>query len=84
MAVIKTVSEKGRISLGKKFAGQNVVVDEIQEGVWIIKVGKFIPDDERWLLSPGVREDLDEAIAWAKNNPPAETNIEELEDKINR
>lgn len=31
MAVVKTVGNSGQISLGKKFAGQHVLVDEIEE-----------------------------------------------------
>jgi hypothetical protein len=30
MGIIKTVGSSGQISLGKKFAGQNVMLDEIE------------------------------------------------------
>ena len=84
MAVIKTVGTSGQISLGKKFSGQTVMLDEIQAGVWIVKIGQFIPDNERWLHGPDVKANLDEAIAWAEKNPPKDTNFEELETRIKR
>ena len=84
MNTIKTVGSSGQISLGKKFAGQTVMLDEIDTGVWIVKLGRFIPDNERWLRRPGVQAELNEAIAWAEKNPPEDTNFEELESRIKR
>ena len=82
MNTIKTVGSSGQISLGKKFAGQTVMLDEIDTGVWIVKLGRFIPDNERWLHKPDVQAELNEAIAWANKNPPEDTNFEELEARI--
>lgn len=82
MNTIKTVGSSGQISLGKKFAGQTVMLDEIDTGVWIVKLGRFIPDNERWLHRPDVQTELNEAIAWANKNPPEDTNFEELEARI--
>jgi hypothetical protein len=79
MSVVKTVGSSGQISLGKKFAGQTVLLDEIETGVWIIKLGRFIPENETWLHRPEVQSELNEAIAWAEDHPPKETNLEEME-----
>jgi len=84
MAIIKTVGSSGQISLGKKFAGQTVMLDEIQAGVWVMKIGRFIPDNEKWLYEPDAQVELNEAIAWAEKNPPEDTNFEELEARIKR
>lgn len=82
MNAIKTVGSSGQISLGKQFAGQTVIIDKIDAGVWIIKLGHFIPDNERWLHRPDIQTDLNEAITWAEKNTPKETKIEELEAQI--
>ena len=82
MYTIKTVGSSGQISLGKKFAGQTVMLEEIDTGVWIVKLGRFIPNNERWLHRPDVQAELNEAIAWAEKNPPEDTNFEELEARI--
>jgi hypothetical protein len=79
MGVIKTVGSSGQISLGKKFAGQTVILDELEAGVWIVKLGRFIPDSEKWLHRPEVQAELNEAITWAEENPPKDTDLDELE-----
>lgn len=78
MSVIKTIGANGQISLGKEYAGKSVLVDEIEPGVWIVKVGQFIPDSERWLHEPSTQRKLDEAIAWAEATSPSD-NVAELE-----
>lgn len=82
MAVIKTVGSSGQIALGKQYAGRHIMMEELEPGVWILKVGEFIPDNERWLHEPEVKEKLDKALAWAERNPPRETDLKELEEKI--
>lgn len=70
MPTVKTIGSSGQIALGKSYAGRQVLVDEIEPGVWVIKVGAFIPDSERWLHEPEAAASLDRAIAWAEKNPP--------------
>lgn len=82
MAVIKTIGSSGQIALGKQYAGRHVLVEETEPGNWIIKVGELIPDSERWLHSPDVKETLNGALAWVAQNPPAETDLNELEKRI--
>ena len=80
--VIRKVSSKGHIVLGKQYAGRRVSVDEMEPGVWIVKVGKLIPDNERWLHTPEVQAKLGRAIARAEEEPLWETDLEELERKL--
>ena len=70
MALIKTIGRSGQIALGKEYVGRHVLIDELEPGVWLVKLGEFVPDNERWLWDTQVQKDLDEAIAWAENNPP--------------
>ncbi|HEY2737984.1 MAG TPA: hypothetical protein VGK45_06230, partial [Thermoanaerobaculia bacterium] len=62
MAAIKTLGSSGQISLGKRYAGRQAVVNELEPGVWIVKVGDFIPDNERWLHEPEVKAKIDRAL----------------------
>ena len=82
MAVIKTVGQSGQIALGKAYAGRHVLMDELEPGVWLVKLGEFIPDSERWLHAPEVKADLDEAIAWAESHPALETDLDALEKRL--
>ena len=82
MAAVKTVGSSGQIALGKEFAGRQVLVDQVEPGVWLIKLGEFVPDSERWLFAAEVAADLDEAIAWAEDNPAHETDLDALEGEV--
>jgi hypothetical protein len=78
MATIKTIGRSGQIALGKEYAGRSVLIDQLEPGVWIIKLGEFIPDSERWLYDAQVQHEVEEAIAWAEQNPPRPTDLEAL------
>ena len=82
MSAVKTVGKSGQITLGKQYAGKQVLVDEIESGVWILKIGHFIPQNEQWLHQPDVKADLDQAVAWAESNPPQSSDLEVLEDRM--
>lgn len=82
MTTIKTIGANGQISLGKEHAGKSVSVDELEPGVWVVKLGRFIPDNERWLHEPATQAKLDEALAWAEQTPPAD-NLATVEAQIN-
>ncbi len=82
MSVIKSVGNNGQISIGKEFAGKLVLVDQVEPGVWILKLGEFIPDNERWLFEQRTESDLDEAIEWANNTAPQASDLNELESRV--
>ena len=75
MTIIKTIGRNGEITLGKKYAGQDVILDEIRPGFWIIKCGSFMPDSERWLHETNAQVEIDEAVAWAEIHPPADSDL---------
>ena len=78
---VKVIGHNGQLSLGKAFAGQMVMIDQVDKGTWIIKTGEFIPDSEKWLYSGDNLEKLNRALSWAKNNQPKD-NFEEIAGKI--
>jgi hypothetical protein len=82
--MVKTIGSSGQISLGKQYAGRTVTVEEVEEGVWLIKAARVIPESELWLhTSPG-REKLTQAIEWAAQNPPRASNLRALEHRLSR
>ncbi len=83
-ASVKTIGTSGQLSLGKQHAGRAALVEEIEPGVWLIKLGEVVPDSERWLFEVGVRADLDRALEWAVANPPSATDLDQLEAEIRR
>ena len=84
MGTIKSVGRSGQISLGKKHAGRSVLIDQIDAGVWIIKLGKFIPESEQWLHQANIKNELNEAIAWAEKNPPCKSDLKALESRLKK
>ncbi|MDQ3457764.1 MAG: hypothetical protein M3498_00450 [Deinococcota bacterium] len=79
---VKTIGGSGQLSLGKDYAGKTVVIESPEPGMWIIKTAQVIPDNEMWMLQEPMRTDIDEAIRWAEENPPAETDLDDLLKKL--
>lgn len=79
---IKTVGASGQISLGKEYAGRPVLIEELEEGVWIIKTAKIIPDREIWMHEEPTMSRIDKAIVHAEKNKPTQTDLEALRAKI--
>jgi hypothetical protein len=69
---VKVIGANGQISLGKQFAGRQVLVEEQETGVWLIRTATVIPDNERWMHEPVAAADLSSALAWSQENPPAD------------
>lgn len=82
MPALKMVGSSGQIALGKQYAGRHVLVDQVEPGVWIVKLGEFIPDNERWLHTEEARDALDEAVRWAEEHSPETTNLDGLAEAV--
>ena len=72
---VKVVGSNGQISLGKEFAGRQILVEERESGVWLIRTVKVVPHNELWLHEPAASRDLGLALAWAKQNPPRASKL---------
>lgn len=79
---VKTIGASGQISLGKEYAGRHVIIEEIEEGVWFIKIASIIPDNEMWIHEEPVKSRIDRAIKWAEEKRPSETDLRELSGRI--
>ena len=79
---IKVIGANGQISLGKQFAGRQVLVEEQEPGVWLVRTATVIPDNERWLHEPQAAADLARALDWAKANPPRDTDVDAVIGKL--
>jgi hypothetical protein len=79
---IKMVGANGQISIGKQFAGRQVLVEEQEPGVWLVRTATVIPDNEHWLHEPQTAADLTRALNWAKSNIPNDTNVDNVIEKL--
>ncbi len=80
---VKVIGSNGQISLGKQYAGRQVLVEEQEPGVWLIRTATVVPDNERWLHQPQARADLEMALAWATANPPSDAGVDHVLAKLN-
>lgn len=76
--MVKLVGANGQISLGKQYAGRQVLLQEQEPGVWLVRTATVIPDNERWLHHPQTADDLREALVWAQTHPASDTESEHL------
>jgi hypothetical protein len=75
---VKVVGANGQISLGKQFAGRQVLVEEHEPGVWMVRTATVMPDNERWLHEPQAAANLQSALAWATATPASDSNTDAL------
>ena len=75
---VKTVGNNGQISIGKQFAGRQVLIEEPEPGVLMIRTATVIPDNERWLHEPAVAANLQAAMQWAASNPAKSDNADDI------
>ncbi len=75
-ASVKVVGTNGQISLGKQFAGRQVLIEEQEAGVWLVRTATVVPDNERWLHTPGAADDLAKALTWATTHAPSDALVE--------
>lgn len=81
--MIKQVGVNGQICLGKEYAGKQIQISKLDDGSLIIKTGKFIPDNEKWLHEGNNLERLERAIKSAESRERV-NNFEELLVKFER
>ena len=81
---VKVVGANGQISLGKQFAGRQVLVEEKEPGVWLVRTATVLPDNENWLHQPAAAAALQKSLAWAQNNAPRDSNVAAVIKKMKR
>ena len=79
---IKMIGANGQISIGKQFAGRQVLVEEQEPGVWLVRTASIIPDNEHWLHGLQAASDLTRALNWAKTTPPNDANTDSVMEQL--
>ncbi len=76
--MVKSIGSSGQISLGKEYAGRQVLIESPAKGVWIIRTATIIPDNESWLHETKTKAALKKAIAWTGANPAKASDPDDL------
>ena len=83
MLNVKQVNKQGQISIGKKYAGKKVRVDEYPDGTVVLEPVEIISEFEMKLLKNKAFHDRLKAFdRWESNNQPAESELSALEQKL--
>lgn len=79
---VKVIGANGQISLGKQYAGRQVLVEEQAPGVWLVRTATVVPDNERWAHEGASGADLARAMAWATANPVDDGDADTLLERL--
>ena len=83
MLNVKQVNKQGQISIGKKYAGKKVRIDEYPDGTIVLEPVEIISEFELKLFkSKTVQDRLKAFDRWESINPPAESDLSTLEEKL--
>ena len=75
---VKVIGANGQISLGKQFACRQVLVEESEPGVWMVRTATVVPDNERWLHEAKGSADLGAALDWAVSHPASGESTDQI------
>jgi hypothetical protein len=83
MLNVKQVNKQGQISIGKKYAGKKVRIDEYPDGTVVLEPVEIISEFELKLFkSKSFQDRLKAFDRWESNNQPAESDLSALEQKL--
>lgn len=83
MAQKRIVDKRGRLQLGRAFAGRQFEVSSLPDGDITLRALPEIPENERWLHEPKMKAKLLRAMEWVRSHPPEETDLDQLEAAYN-
>ena len=76
---IKQINTQGQISIGKKFAGQKVQVEEYSDGSVVLTPVEIIPTFELELMKDQLfQKRLLKYDKWVSDNLPVQSNLNQL------
>jgi hypothetical protein len=81
---IKVVGKSGQISLGKSYAGKTLQLQRRADGSILLTAVAVVPESQLWTLQEPHRTAIAEGLAWAASTPAAETDLEELIERVEK
>jgi len=79
-----TVPPNGQISIGKKWAGREVLVEVVDDNQIVITSGTFIPAHQQTFYTKEAGVTLDQFSRWSVENPPKKTDLSKLKKELGR
>ena len=81
---VLTVPSNGQISIGKQWAGREVMVEMVDENRMVITAGTFIPNDLATFYTKEAQAQLGDFNRWSQKTPARKTNLNQLRKRLGR
>ncbi len=81
---VLTVPPNGQISIGKQWAGREVMVEVVDDNRIVITSGAFIPADQATFYSKEANTTLEGFNQWSQKNPAKKTDLNQLRKRFGR
>ncbi len=79
-----TVASNGQISIGKTWAGRQIVIEVISDGELHIKAGFFVPDSQKTFNTKTAKAALAEFNEWEGAPPKALPKSSDIFSKLRK
>ncbi|NQW44040.1 MAG: hypothetical protein HQ462_01390 [Deltaproteobacteria bacterium] len=79
-----TVPSNGQISIGKQWAGREVMVEVADENRIVITSGTFIPADQATFYTKDSKAQLDQFNRWSEKTPAKKSDLSQLRKRFGR
>ena len=81
---VLTVPPNGQISIGKTWAGREVMVEVVDDTRIVITTGSFVPADQATFYTKEAKETLEEFNQWSEKRPAKKTDLNQLKKRLGR
>jgi hypothetical protein len=83
MLQVKQVNRQGQISVGKKYSGKKVEMNEYADGTIVLRPVEIVSEFELQLLKDtAFQQRLGDFNCWEQNSKPAATDLDALEGSL--
>ena len=81
---VLTVPANGQISIGKQWAGREVMVERVHDNHMIITAGVFVGHDVATFYTNEAQVQLADFNSWSERTPAKKTNLNQLRKRLGR
>ena len=81
---VLTVPSNGQISIGKQWAGREVMVEMVDDNRLVITAGAFIPHDMATFYTEEAQAELAGFNRWSERTPAKRTHLQQLRKRLAR
>jgi hypothetical protein len=81
---VLTVPPNGQISIGKQWAGREVLVEVVDDNQIVITSGTFIPADQATFFTKDAQSQLEQFNKWSEKTPAKKTDLNHLRKRLGR